>query len=201
MDISQRAGSCQGHCGRPLLVHTKSSHLIKNRTEVVVTNEVRFERTAKNMKRGRITKANSVAQAIYSQAREEFEIFKAALFGLYILKRDDVPTSDCEMARTLWTSDAADIYLKKKGVPKEVADIIRVGGRNNSNEAVSLALKDSTTIFGWHTRRTAIKEIFMLELHDKDDHLDIPPLHPGDSTQFMHIKSVIMSTASRPSLP
>ena len=36
----------------------------------------------------------------------------------------------------------------------------------------------------------------MLELHNKDDQLDIPPLHPGDSTPFMHIKSVIMSTAS-----
>ena len=43
-----------------------------------------------------------------------------------------------------------------------MADIIRVGGRNNTNETVSLALKDSTTICGRHTRRTAIKEIFML---------------------------------------
>ena len=36
----------------------------------------------------------------------------------------------------------------------------------------------------------------MLELHDKNNHLDIPLLHPGDSTQFIHVKSVIMSTAS-----
>ena len=163
---------------------------------MVVTNEVRFERTAKNMRRRRPSKTDSVSQAIYSQAKEEFEIFHDPFFGLYILRRDQIPTTDWEMARTLWTSDSADIYLKKKGVPKEVADIIRVGGRNNTNEAVSLALKDSTTICGRHTRRTDIKEIFMLELHDKDNHLDIPLLHPGDSTQFIHIKSVIMSTAS-----
>ena len=109
---------------------------------MVVTNEVRFERTAKNMRRRRPSKADSVSQVIYSQATEEFEIFKDAFFGLYILKRDQIPTTDCEMARTLWTSDAADIYLKKKGVPKEVSDIIRVGSRNNTDEAVSLALKD-----------------------------------------------------------
>ena len=78
-----------------ILVRTQSSHLINNRTEVVVTNEVRFDRTTKNMKRGRITKANSVAQAIYSQAKEDFAIFKDVFFGLYILKRDAVPTSDC----------------------------------------------------------------------------------------------------------
>jgi hypothetical protein len=64
-----------------------SSHLIKNRTEVVVTNEVRFVRTTENMQRGRITKANSVAQAIYSHAKDEFKIFKDAFYGLYILKR------------------------------------------------------------------------------------------------------------------
>ena len=63
-----------------ILVHTQYSHLIKNRTEVVVTNEVRFERTAKNMRRRRPTKATSVAQAIFTQAKEEFEIFKDAFF-------------------------------------------------------------------------------------------------------------------------
>ena len=59
-----------------------------------------------------------------------------------------------------------------------------------------MALKDSTTICGRHARRTAIKEIFVLELRKKDNHLDIPQLHPGDGTQYIHIKSVIMSTAS-----
>ena len=61
-----------------ILVRAQSSHLIKNRTEVVVTNEVRLEQTDKNMRRRRPSKADSVSQVIYSQAKEEFEIFKDA---------------------------------------------------------------------------------------------------------------------------
>ena len=128
------------------------------------------------------------------QAAGEFEAFQDIYFGLYIFRTEDVPTSDCEMSRTLWTSDAADIYVKKAGVPWEVADILKVGGKSNTTEAVSLALKESTTICGRHARRTAIKEIFVLELRKKDNHLDIPHLHPGDGTQYIHIKSLIMST-------
>ena len=68
-----------------ILVCKQSSHLIKNITEVVVTNEVRFERTAENMRRMRSSKTDSVSQAIYSQAKGEFEIFHDAFFGLYVL--------------------------------------------------------------------------------------------------------------------
>ena len=85
-------------------------------------------------------------QTIYSQATDAWEIYQDPYFGLYILRRSDIPVSDCEMARTLWTSNSADIYLKKEGVPKEVADIIRVGGKDDAGEAVSLALKEATTI-------------------------------------------------------
>ena len=83
-----------------------------------------------------------------------------------------------------------------EGVPWEVSDILRVGGKSNTTEAVSLALKESTTICGRHARRTAIKEIFVPELSKNKDHLDIPHLHPGDGTQYIHLKSIIMSTAS-----
>ena len=130
------------------------------------------------------------------QEAGEFEAFQDMYFGLYIFRTEDVPTSYYEMSRNLWTSEAAYIYVKKAGVPCEVADILRVGGKSNTIEAVSLALKDSTTICGHHGRRTAIKEIIVLEQRKKDNPLDFPHLHPGDGTQYIHLKSIIMSTAS-----
>ena len=59
-----------------------------------------------------------------------------------------------------------------------------------------MALKDGTTICGRHARKTAVSEIYIFELHKRDDHLDIPHLHPDDSTKMIHVKSVIMSTAA-----
>ena len=67
--------------------------------------------------------------------------------------------------------DEAAIYVKKAGVPWEVPDILRVGGKSNTTEAVSLALKESTTICGRHARRASIKEVFVLELRKNDVHL------------------------------
>ena len=67
------------------------------------------------MRRRRLSKTDSVSQAVYSQAAGEYEAFQDVYFGLYILRTDEIPTSDCEMARPLWTSDAADIYVKKAG--------------------------------------------------------------------------------------
>ena len=118
-----------------ILVRSQTALLTNNRYEVVVTNEVRFKQTQRNLRRKRPTKTDSVSQAVFSQTAGEYEAFKDEYFGLYILRTKDVPTSDCESARTLWTSDAADIYVKKAGVPWEVADILRVGGKSNTTEA------------------------------------------------------------------
>ena len=148
------------------------------------------------MRRSRTTKAISMLQTMYNRETDSWEAYQDPYFGLYIVLRSDIPVSDCDMARTLWTSDSADVYRKKKGVPKEVSDIIRVGGQNDDGQAVPLALKEGTTICVRHARRTAVSEIYMIELHRKDDHLDIPPLHPDDSTKLIHVKSVIMTTAT-----
>ena len=86
--------------------------------------------------------------------------------------------------------------MKKAGVPWEVPDILRVSGKSNGTEAVSLALKESTTICGCHARHTAINEVFFLELRENNVHLDIPHLQPADADQWVHLKSIIMSTAS-----
>ena len=100
-------------------------------------------------------------QTIYNKETDSWEAYQDPYFGLYIVLRSDIPVSDCDMARTLWTSDSADVYRKKKGVPQEVSDIIRVGGQNDDGQAVSLALKDGTTVCGRHARRTAVSEIYM----------------------------------------
>ena len=107
----------------------------------------------------------------------------------------DVPTSDCEMSRTLWSSDEAFIYEKKDGVPLEVADILRVKGKRKSSEAVSLTLKQPTTICSRHGSHTAIKEVFVAELKANDSLLQVPHMHPADTDQWFHLNSIVMSTA------
>ena len=77
--------------------------MINNRTEVVVTNEVRFDRKSKDMRRSRTTKAISMLQTMYSKATDAWETYQDPYFGLYILRRSDIPVSDCEMARTQQT--------------------------------------------------------------------------------------------------
>ena len=57
---------------------------------------------------------------------------------------------------------------------------------------MSLALKESTTIYGRHAKHSAIKEVFVLELRENDVHLDIPHLHLGDGNQWIHLKSIIL---------
>ena len=135
-----------------ILVRKQTALLTNDRTEVVVTNEIRFERTKKNLSRKKPTKTDIVSQAVFLQAAGEYEEFLDQYFGLYILRTEDVPMSDCEMSRTLWTSDEAAIYVNKAGVPWEVPDILRVGGKSNTTEAVSLALNEATTICGRHAR-------------------------------------------------
>ena len=73
-----------------------------------------------------------MSQALFLQAAGECEKFADPYFGLYILRTEDVPTTDCEMSRTLCSSDEAFIYEKKIGVPLEVADILRVKGKSNA---------------------------------------------------------------------
>ena len=83
------------------------------------------------MRRGRPTKAISMLQKMYNKEVDSWEAYQDQYFGLYIVLRSDIPVNDCDMARTLWTSDEADVYRKKKGVPSEVSDIIRIGGRSD----------------------------------------------------------------------
>ena len=51
-----------------ILVRRQTALLTNNRSEVVVTNKVRFKRTEKNFSRKRPTKTDSVSQAVFLQA-------------------------------------------------------------------------------------------------------------------------------------
>ena len=51
-------------------------------------------------------------QAVFLKAAGEYEQFANPYFGLYIFRTADVPTSDWDMSRTLWSSDDAFIYKK-----------------------------------------------------------------------------------------
>ena len=140
----------------------------------VVTNQIRIPRTQKSMSQKKKGKKDSVSQAVFLQAAGEYEEFSEPYFGLYILRTADVPTSDCEISHTPWSSDEAFIYEKKEGGPLKVADILRVKGKRNGSEAVSLALKQPITICVRHGRHTAILEVFVIELKANEALLQVP---------------------------
>ena len=82
-------------------------------------------------------------------------------------------------------------------MPLEVADILRVKGKRNGSEAVSLGLKQPTTICGRHARHTAIEEVYIIELQANDVHLEVPHIHPVDMDQWLHLKAIVNSQFSK----
>ena len=58
-----------------ILVRKQTALLTNDRTEVVVTNEIRFEKTKKNLSRKKPTKTDIVSQAVFLQAAGEYEEF------------------------------------------------------------------------------------------------------------------------------
>ena len=67
-----------------ILVRTQSFLLINNRTELVVTNEVRFIRKQKDMRRSRTTKAISMLQTMYNRETDSGRPIKI-LISAFIL--------------------------------------------------------------------------------------------------------------------
>ena len=122
-------------------------------------------------------------------ALNSFEVFTDSFHGLYIIKKNLIPASECQMSKTLWISKSALIYEKREGVPVKVQDIIKVSGKANGTENVSLALKSATTICGRHARHTALDEVFVVELAENDQTLDDPFIHAEDADRWLGIKS------------
>ena len=179
-----------------IMVRSKRGNLVKNRTELIITDEVIFNRQS-ILDRTREKKVNdhSVGATLFKSALEKYESFQDPVFGVYVIKKKDIPLTECDTARTIWTSNEVIFHeaLKKSGA---IEDIIEVKGKQEGSEMVALSLKGKTNICGRAARRTAVGEVFIVELGMSESKLDIEEMHSIELDRWVNLKSMIMSTVS-----
>ena len=112
---------------------------------------------------------------------------------MFVVKKDEIPKTKCERAKTVWTSTQASIHAAK--VPG-VDDILEIRGEHKLSEEVALQLRGRTQVCGREARETSVKGLFVIILKDKDHYLEVEKVHTRALDQWLNIKSVLMSTMS-----
>ena len=76
------------------------------------------------------------------------------------------------------------------------SDIIEVRGTHNTFERVSLILKAPSQICGRTALHTAVNEIYVVLLQEHDAPIDIKSIHDNELSQWVNMKSLLMSSVT-----
>ena len=166
---------------------------MKNRSELIITDEVIFSRQHfLEDKKEKKVNGLSVGATLFKSAQENYESFQDPVFGVYVIKRKDIPANECDTARTIWTSNEVTFHEALKKTGASIEDIIEVKGKHEGSEMVALSLKGKTNICGRSARRTAVGEVYIVELGMSESKLDIEEMHDIELDRWVNLKSMIM---------
>ena len=87
----------------------QQSQLVK--TDLVIFNRNNTGETGYEQKAW--GKESLVGNHIYNTAENNYESYRDSLYGLFVIKKDDIPKTKCERAKTVWTSVQASIHAAK----------------------------------------------------------------------------------------
>ena len=149
----------------------------------LVAFEIKYESESPASLDTQSSQHNKIEHHIFSQAETELRYFRDSTYGVFVIKRKDVPTNKCQRGTTIWASRQA---LLHKGVT------------DHSNRTKSLALKlhETSTIRGRSSRITAVHELEVVILNEGDKQLVMPAIHGNNMDQWIYTRSLILSSVS-----
>ena len=80
-----------------ITVKTSQAKLIKDRTILVITDKISFDRTNTAAHDNQPT-GNSVAAHIYAQTKNEYETYRDDIQGIFVANKSSIPTDTCKTA-------------------------------------------------------------------------------------------------------
>ena len=147
-----------------ITVTSKHAKLIDDRSTLVITDRIAFDRTNAALNDNKPT-GSSVADHIYAQSKNSYETYQDEVHGVFVANKSDIPTDACQTAQSVWTSNNVTVHKSRK---LQHADILEIKGAHPNSESLSIILKSPTQVCGRTVWQTAIPEMFVLYLSKHD---------------------------------
>jgi hypothetical protein len=105
-------------------VMTRHAKLVDNRSTLVITDKIVFDRTDADMHNHQPT-GTSVAARVYTQAKNSYESYKDEVFGVFVANKSAIPKDSCQTAQSLWSSLNVTVHKYRH---LQHSDIIEISG-------------------------------------------------------------------------
>ena len=172
-------------------VRTYEAKLINNRSELVITDKIKFHRSDIANQVNEPT-GDSVAAHLYNMSKNELEVYRDVAEGLFVANKSQIPVDTCETAQTVWSSSNVTLH---RAINPQTPDIVEVSKITNS-EHLSILIKQPTKVCGRKVFQTAIPELVVLFLSSHDSPLPNHPVIQNELDQWIYIKSLVMSSTT-----
>ena len=94
---------------------------------------------------------------------------------------------------TVWSSSNVTYH---QAINPQNSDIIEVRCTHTTSERVSLILKAPTQICGQTAFHTAVHEIYVVFIEEHDAPLEVEDIHNDELSQWVNMKSLLMSSVT-----